>query len=224
MLIDPLSFMTWAALTAAPLDATSETAELDASARGAIVQAADAQEPSTYPKSPPPLLPYTFVEARWVFASLDGWSEDPDGPELDVSFALGDTWFLFGSYSDLDASAAGFDLERKAWSAGVGLHSSVTESVDLVLSARWTEIQVDNGAALEVDDQGYGIQGGFRFALQGRGEVGAGLLYTDLEEAGDDMALYLDAAYYFERRVGLTASYVTTGDVDTLAFGLRFVP
>ncbi|MBI5362967.1 MAG: hypothetical protein HZA53_07290 [Planctomycetes bacterium] len=209
MLLDTLLFLAATTPTASP--------ELH-EARAAVF-------PPSAPFSEPALnLPYTYLGLSYATTIVDGYSDDPSGLELDASYALNDTWFVFGSRSFLQGEASGSDVDLGGWHVGIGLHSSVAEHVDLVLGAGWTDVHADSAAPGPSNDEGYELRAGIRIALGARAEASAGASYSDLHDAGSDTALYLNGAYYLDPRFGLTAGFTSSNDVDTLVFGLRFVP
>lgn len=182
------------------------------------------QDPRAMPGPAYLALPYTYLGVNLVGTRADGFSDDPAGFELDGSYALTEFWFLYGSATFLEAEVGGTDVDLRTWRIGGGLHTPVAEHVDLVLGAGLLDLHADSSAPGSANDEGFELRGGVRIALSECAEAGAGLVYTDLDDAGDDTALYLNGAYYFEPRFGLTAGLQSTDDVDTLMIGLRFVP
>lgn len=170
-------------------------------------------------------LPYTYLQAAYVSSSVDGFDDDPHGAQLDLSYALGESWFAFAGFTRLDGSTSLGDVDADTWHAGLGIHTDVAARTDLVLAARWIESNVDaSGAATNADDEGYGLEALLRFDLDPHFELDAGLLYVDFDDAGSDTAVELGATWYVVPKFGLTGAFTTSDDADTFLIGVRLMP
>jgi len=167
------------------------------------------------------VLPYAYLEARYVRRNTDGFGEDPEGFDVRFSRPMGETWFLHASLQMLEGEAANSDVDVETFEIGLGLHTAISPRVDMVLSASWIELDADRAAPGPSNDDGYRLRGGLRTPLGARAEVGAGLFYLDLEESGDEVGFYVDSAFYFQSRMGFTISYEAMEDVESIGIGIR---
>lgn len=192
---------------------------------GLTSEALSSSAPVASVNSQPRGLPYTYLQAAYVSSSVDGFDDDPDGVQLDLSYALGESWFAFAGFSRLDGSTSLGDVDADAWHAGLGIHTDVAPRTDLVLAARWIESDVDaSGAATNADDEGYGLEALLRFDLDPHFELDAGLLYVDLDDAGSDTAVEIGATWYLLPQLGLTGAFTSSDDADTFLVGVRLLP
>lgn len=176
------------------------------------------------PIEPALALPYTYIGVAYLSANVDGYSDDPDGLTIDASVSLNDMWFAFGSRDALSGKVAGNDVDVNTWHAGLGLRTSVATNVDLVLGAGMAFLDADSSAPGAGSDEALELRAGIRAALGERGELGAGAIYTDWNDNDSVTTVYLQGAYYLEKRIGFTAGFSSSDDVDAFAIGVRFVP
>lgn len=176
------------------------------------------------PPTPALVLPYTYIGVAYEKTSIDGYSDDPDGLVVDASVALNDTWFAFGSREALSGKFGGNDVDVNTWRAGIGLHTSVAEHVDLIVSAGMAFLDADSSAPGSGNDEGLELRAGIRAALGEHGELGAGVFYDDWNDNDAQTTVYLQGAYYLESRIGVTAGFSSNDDADAFTVGVRFVP
>lgn len=181
------------------------------------------QDPREAPK-PALALPYTYIGVAYTKTSIDGYSDDPDGLLIDASVALNDTWFAFGSREALTGKFGGNDVDVNTWRAGLGLHTSVAEHVDLIVSAGMAFLDADSSAPGSGNDEGLELRAGIRAGLGEHGELGAGVFWDDWNDNDALTTVYLQGAYYLETRIGFTAGFTSNDDADAFALGIRFVP
>jgi hypothetical protein len=208
-------------------------------------------------------LSYSFIEGDYIVQDIDGNGEgnvfdnflddfdDGDGYGVRGSLELGESFFLFGSYTSTDSEYTFIndddllipdDQDVKTFRFGLGFHTPISDTTDLV--ARGAYMDVDFGdynfGATEDDDinsggdfedalrdlnddpsDGYFVDLGLRSQVLNWLELGGGARYTDLD-SGDDLSFFGNALIEFNENLGLNLDADFFDDVTTYAVGLRF--
>ena len=160
---------------------------------------------------------YSFIEGYYGQMDLDGI--DGDGIGIGGSFALTDTFHVFGGYETGDFDA-GFDLN--GLQLGVGYNMAVSEAVDLVGSVSYVSAEVDAGVFGSADENGYGLGVGLRAMASPTIELNGGIEYVDLGDAGSDTGFGAGFLYHFSDAFAAGLSGSWADDVDTYALRGRF--
>src|SRR5262245_42788962 len=90
---------------------------------------------------------YSWLEANYVSADLDGVSSNPDGFGLSGSLAFSPMVHGYVDYTNL--STHGITVE--GWEIGLGLNHSLTSNVDLVGRAGYLKAEIEDF----YDDSGF---------------------------------------------------------------------
>lgn len=148
-----------------------------------------------------------------------------DGSSIDANVwaEVSESFFVFGSYGVADLEDDfGINADADSWSAGIGHHLGLTESVDLVSRVSYEYIDLTVPGFGSVDDSGYGLGLGLRYALSGAIELNAGVDYVDLSDSGDETSfnggVLLNLTDSFT--VGLNGEF--GDDVTVYSVGARF--
>ncbi len=161
---------------------------------------------------------YDFVEIGYSNVEIRRTIFDGDGFSVGGSLSIADSWFVFGGYQ-----AAEFDLniDRTSYGAGVGYYYSVNESLDLVTSASWQYVELEEPSFGSLDDSGIGLAVGFRMAASRAIEFNAGLEYVDVLDSGDNTSLTLRGLYNFNKAFTMGISGSWNDDEETYTLGAR---
>lgn len=194
-------------------------------------------------------ISYTYFELDYINIDLDDLEDgdsiedfdDGSGYGIRGSFALGDNWFGFANYSETEADATfindtgmlvpgNSDLQR--FDIGLGFHAALNDRTDWVLSAAYTDLDIDDfsfGASGDTDlndlfddpSDGYFIDAALRSQLTTAFEGTLGVRYTDIEST-DDVSLLAGVLWEFSDNMSINLSTDIGGEVRTWWAGLRF--
>ncbi|HZD53227.1 MAG TPA: outer membrane beta-barrel protein [Woeseiaceae bacterium] len=158
---------------------------------------------------------YSFVQASYGQIDFDDLDVDGDALGISGSFAINDSFHIFGGYEtgDLD-----FGIDVNTFEAGLGFNTPLTDTVDLVAGLSYITTEVEVSGFGSADDDGYGLDAGLRAMVSPVVELNGGISYVDFGDGGDDTAFGAGFRYYFSDAfsVGLSGSW---GD-DTSTYGV----
>lgn len=162
---------------------------------------------------------YTAVELSLIDIELDAPSVDGDGFDIAGSFEINDQFFAFGAYQD---QSLDFGIDGSALSLGAGYHDSINEQLDFVATASLVSAEVE-AFGFSGDDDGFGIAGGIRAALNQDFQVDAMLNWVDLDDSGSDTFISVTGRYYFNESIAaLLQTSFGDDDADVFRIGVRF--
>lgn len=168
-------------------------------------------------------LSYNYVDVSYSQTEFDDFNVDGDSIGIDGSFEINENFFAFASYGtgDLD-DGFGNSVDIDELSAGVGYHMPLSGQVDLVTGLSYEYVDLSAPGFGSVDDNGFGLSIGLRFAATEQVELNAGIKYIDLSDSGDDTGFGIGGLYNFTENfsVGLAGSW--TDDTSTYGIGGRF--
>jgi len=184
-------------------------------------------------------LNYNYVEGGYVATNLDNDNGDidADGFGGNASFALSESFHLFGGFSTQDTDTfevfdgtnqnrVNTDVDQ--WRVGLGYNLPIAASTDLVARAAYESFEVDdvtvNGQTFEVNDgdDGYSAEVGVRTAFTQNFEGHAFAGYEDYGNDADDFYGRVGALVKFNPNWGVSGD-VKFADGDTQWFvGPRF--
>ncbi|HEX2140337.1 MAG TPA: outer membrane beta-barrel protein [Woeseiaceae bacterium] len=163
---------------------------------------------------------YSFVEGSYGQVDFDG--VDGDGMGIGGSFALTDSFHVFGGYETGDFDG-GVDLN--ALELGVGYNMPVTDVVDFVASLSYVsaeaEVTVPGLGSISADENGYGLGVGLRGMATPQLELNGGIEYVDLD-SGSDTGFGAGFLYHFSESLAVGLSGDWADDVNTYALNGRF--
>ena len=166
-------------------------------------------------------LSYTYWQASYVGADIDGIDPNLDGYGLYGSFELTKEVFLYAGYSDISASIYGYDLSEQDITVGLGYAWSLMKNLDLVGRAGYA------GAKAHIDDYGSASESGYTVSVGLRGrpadrlELEGGVGYVDFPNAGSNTSVGVGVQWYFTDQVAIALSGAYSNDATTYGIGLR---
>ncbi|MGH8497135.1 MAG: outer membrane beta-barrel protein [Gammaproteobacteria bacterium] len=169
-------------------------------------------------------LSYDWVELAYVDTELDvdgpggGFDVDGDGFAVGGSFSLTDAFQVIASYTDLDFD---FDVDTTAFAIGAGYRYGISENADLVASLSYVSGEVDTNFG-DADDNGFSLAAGFRGFVADQVELEGGVSYTDLDESGDETALFGEGRYWFNDEFAAGAGIAFSDDATALMISGRY--
>ncbi|MBV6417338.1 MAG: hypothetical protein CMLOHMNK_01999 [Steroidobacteraceae bacterium] len=140
---------------------------------------------------------YSWVDAGWARADVDGVDENGDGFFLRGSVGFGTSWFAAAGYRQVSFDAGGFDVDVDLVDVGLGGHMPLSDRIDGVARISYLDVSADGPFGSSADDNGYGLSVGIRALAAPQLELEASLEYTDFDEAGDSTGAKLGARYHF---------------------------
>lgn len=161
-------------------------------------------------------ISYNYIEGSYQRVELDDSLVDVDGDGFGIggSFAVNDSWHIFGGY---DATDFDFDVELDELVLGGGFRTALSNTADFV--ARFAYVRFDVSSAFaSVDDDGFGLSVGLRGMVADNVELAGFIDYVDLDQSGDDTSLRGEAWYQFQNNFAL-GFQLGTGD-DVTRYGI----
>jgi len=162
---------------------------------------------------------YTFLEGGYRYIDVDDF-DDGDGIGIGGSLAATENVHLVAEYDTVELDN---NIDFDTVFVGGGLNLPLDADFDLVARLGYVSAEVDAGFG-DVDDDGLGLQGGFRFMATEVFEVNAFIDYVDLDDSGDDTSLNLGAVYNFTPQFALGGVATFSDDVNGLAVNFRWYP
>lgn len=163
---------------------------------------------------------YDQLRLNYVSSELDAGPVDVDGDGLELygSFSFMESFFAFGSYSDLDLD---FGLDASMLELGGGYHRPITGMLDFVGSIGYVRQDLDTPFG-DADDDGISLSGGVRGRMTDAIEVKAALNYFVMDEGDNDTQVEFGGDYFFTERFALGAGLCLGDDVTTWTVGGRY--
>ena len=160
---------------------------------------------------------YTYLEAGYVDIDLNDVDADGDGFALGGSLALGDAFYLAGSYADYDLN---FGIDAQELLLGVGYHYGLSSGLDLVAEGGYAHTEIDTQFG-DFDDSGLYLSGGLRWMALERLELNGRVRYVDLDDSGDGTALLLGGLFHVTPDLALGGGVELSDDSDVYNIGFR---
>jgi hypothetical protein len=177
-------------------------------------------------------ISYSYAELNYIadqeFDISGAGSDDGDGFNFNASFAIDDTFFVNGGYSDTSLDDTNSDIT--SFNVGVGGRSPLSSTVDAFGVVSYENVEVDVGGAGSVDDDGFGIAGGLRGLVATNFELNGQVKYTDIGDA-DGWGFKVGALYGFAPNWAAGADFSSSEledggadlDIDELRVGVRYI-
>lgn len=149
---------------------------------------------------------YNYLQLSYGQIDFDDINVDGDAFGISGSFAINDDWHVFAGY---EGASLDFSVDATALAAGIGYNNAISPTVDLVARLSYQYIELDAPSVSSVDDNGFGLGVGLRFAATDQVELNAGIDYVDFGDGGDDTAFSIGGLYDFTDAfsLGLGASF-----------------
>jgi hypothetical protein len=159
---------------------------------------------------------YSYIQADYLDYDLSLSSQDtePDGYNLELSLAVGDTFFAVVDRRKTEGEFDGFDFDFDTQGYGFGIHGGGWY-------ASYTYNTWDPGGdEFDIDTLRFGI----RKQVTDHIELNASYAWNDIEDGDNDDGFQVGLAFKLADHVALTTEYETIGgnlDVDAWTAGLR---
>src|SRR5688572_151078 len=167
-------------------------------------------------------LSYNFIEADYVRVNVDDADGfDPDGFGLKGSFALGESFYGFGSYLSASDDLSGFDLDVDQSQLGLGYRHGISDNADFITELSWINQSVDVDGLSNVDGNGGKLSVGIRGLMAEQFEGYAKANYTDGGDFDGDFSGTVGAQFRFNETWGLTGEAEFGDDGEVYMLGVR---
>jgi hypothetical protein len=169
---------------------------------------------------------YTYVQGDFVRGDADGFDSGPDGIDLRGSFGFQENLFVFGGLGHVSGDVGGNnDFDVNTFDVGLGYHTPVSPTTDLVVGASLLHADSDTGGPGDTSDGGgWGLQAGVRHLASEQCELDGAIGYEDYSGSSSSTWLQLGAIYRATPQLGLCISLRSSSDIDTLSLGVRYQP
>ena len=161
---------------------------------------------------------YTYVQATYGRVDIDNVSVDGDGLGLNGSFGITDDLNIVGGWQTADFDSL---AEADEWSIGLGVHTSITEMMDVTASVSYVDLEFDALGVPVAEDDGFALEVGLRANLTPLIEVNAGVSYVDLSTGGDDTGFGGGVLFNFTDMFSLGLSADWADDVSVYSLSGR---
>lgn len=161
---------------------------------------------------------YTFLQVSYGTIDIDNVNIDGDGLGLDGSFGITENLNIVGGYqtSDFDSLA-----DADEWSVGLGVHTPISETLDVVASVSYIDLEFEALGIPVAEDDGFGLTVGLRAAVTDMIEIDAGVSYIDLSNSGDDTGFGGGVLFNLTDRFSLGLSGSWDDDVSVYSASAR---
>ena len=163
---------------------------------------------------------YNYFGAGYTRINLDDGFVDIDGDAfgLNGSYEINESFYVFAGYGMGEFEEAGVTVDMDTLRAGIGWHTPLSDRVDLVTDLSYEYIDL-SAFGVSVDDNGFGLGVGLRFAATDNVELNAGINYVDFGDGGDDTGFGIGALFGVSDNIdiGLSADWAD----DTSAYGVN---
>ncbi len=167
---------------------------------------------------------WDFIKAGYVQIDIEEAGDfEPKGFELQGFKAIGENFYLTGSYSQLSEDEYDVEVDLDSLSIGGGYRYGITQSTDVFteITYEYENVEVDYGYfSDDEDDNGFGVAVGVRSMVTDSLELRGAVRYIDIVE--DDTELEFGADYFFSPQFALGATYVFADDADLLGISVRY--
>jgi hypothetical protein len=154
-------------------------------------------------------LEYDYLEVGLI--NVSAGPVDGDGLRLGGSFALNETAYLVGAWTDASLDPGNTDFSTL--SVGLGLRTALDPSLHLIGELSFEDVEVGAGS-----DDGFALKGGLRKQVTDALELD--LYVKQVELTNNDTLLGLGAVWKMTQTVRAVLG-LESGDADRLMLGLR---
>ncbi len=162
---------------------------------------------------------YNYFSVGYGTTDFDEINVDGDGLSAKGSYAINDTYHVFGGYK---SAGLDFGVDVTTFSAGFGYNRGLSEIVDLVARLSYEYIELDAPGLGDVDDSGLGLGVGLRIAASNKLELNAGINHVDYGDGGDDTGFAAGGLYNFTDTFSLGLAGSWSDDVSSYTLSGRF--
>lgn len=162
---------------------------------------------------------YTYIEGTLVSSELNDvgpLDASGDGIGIAGSIAFGERFHGFGSFTD---EGFDFDLDRTTLQIGAGYAYPLQGGFDLVGRLSYIESDIQRPGP-DINDNGFGIEGGVRGRFTPRSEFDAGIRYVDVRRS--DTSLFFNGRFFLQPRLAVGGGLTSDDGNLVLTAAIRY--
>lgn len=163
---------------------------------------------------------YTYVEGSVISSELNDIGPlDAGGDGIGVrgSVSVLPRYHLFAAYTD---EGFDFDLDRTTLEIGAGYAYPLQQNFDLVGRLSYIESDIDRPGP-DLEDDGFGLEGGIRGRFTPRAEFDAGIRYVDVR--GSDTSLFFKGRFFLRPNLAVGGGLTKNDGNLSLTADIRFL-
>lgn len=142
---------------------------------------------------------YNYIEGYYGQVDFDDLGIDGDGLGVGGSFAVADSFHVFGGYSMIDLD---FGVDADELSLGIGYNTPISDVVDVVARLAYVRAEIDIPGFGSLDEDGYGAGIGLRGMATPQLELNGDITYVDLGSGSGDTSFGAGFLYHFSDAFG----------------------
>jgi Ax21 family sulfation-dependent quorum factor len=166
-------------------------------------------------------LSYNFVQLDYTRASIDGVDADPDGFTLKGSAALGERFYLFGSYLKGNDSIDGLDFDYDQTQVGFGFRHGISDKADFLAEISYLNSDLELEDEFDASADGYRASVGIRGLMAPKFEGYAKANWTDGGDVDGAFSGTLGALFKINQTWGINAEAEFGEDATVWGLGVR---
>jgi hypothetical protein len=164
-------------------------------------------------------LSYSYIEigAASTETEVLGIEIEGDAKSVFASAEIGDKAYIHAAYGNTEFD---FDIETNLFSAGLGLHTDISEGTDIFVEVSFVSSEVEQPSFGSEDDTGTGVDIGIRHLVSDSLELNAGFAQVSIFDESET-AFGVGARLYANESISVGIEYATADDTDGVGFSLR---
>lgn len=157
---------------------------------------------------------YNYANGSYVSGSRSN-APTLNGLGVDGSYTFTPNWHAFAGYSHLTCCST----SANNFNVGAGYHMDLTNQLGLFVEGAFLRTTVAGISA-----NGWGVDGGVRFAINSQFEVDGFVSHTDVNTnpSSTENTIGVRGLFNINQQWSVFASYSNNSDVDTFQAGVRF--
>lgn len=165
---------------------------------------------------------WNYVDLSYLKGDIDGADDaSPDGFGAGLSFEAGNNLVVRVSRLKISDDVFGTDVEATGTTIGLGYVIPTSDTTDFIVGASYVDVEACVEGFGCADDNGYGLDAGFKSMLTSSVELDAGFSYVDIDGESDTQ-FGLGLGYYLTDSFSLGVNWSMSDDVDTYGLNARF--
>lgn len=157
---------------------------------------------------------YNYANGGYVSESPSGGSS-LNGLGVDGSYTFTPNWHVFAGYSHLTCCS----ISENNFNLGAGYHMDLTNQLGLFVEGEFLRFNATGTSA-----NGWGVDGGVRFAINSQFEVDGFVSHTDVNTnpSNTENTIGVRGLFNINQQWSVFASYSNNSDFNTFQAGVRF--
>ena len=157
---------------------------------------------------------YNYINGGYVSESPSGGSS-LNGLGVDGSYTFAPNWHAFAGYSHLTCCG----ISTNNFNVGAGYHMDLTNQLGLFVEGEFLRVNATGNS-----NNGWGVDGGVRFAINSQFEVDGVVSHTNVNTnpSTTENTIGVRGLFNINQQWSVFASYANNSDFNTFQAGVRF--